>query len=114
MTSPSGRREAKRWSSTMYSIVILGVMTSQYGTGLFGSLTNSSKLASVAVLLGGANCKLPDSRTKSCFNSVFFGGQLSKVRQTFEPVSKTVASAGEEKSLSLRYFSKNGSSMCSR
>ncbi len=45
-TTTSGRREANRWSSTMYSRVIPVAMSGVKGTGLAGSLTHSSKASS--------------------------------------------------------------------
>ena len=42
-TRTSGRREAKRWSPTMYSAVMPMLVSSMKGTGFAGSLTYSSK-----------------------------------------------------------------------
>ena len=63
-----------------------------YGTGLAGSLTYSSN----DVLLsseGGSNESRPPACKYSDFSVVFFGGQASKWRHWFVPVSKTFASA---------------------
>ena len=88
----------------MYSMFICGVIVSMNGTGLAGSLTYSSKPSPGLASSGAANCSASLREGTTALACVAFGGQASNVRQLFEPVSKTVASAGSGQVFVLQIF----------
>src|SRR6266404_4408588 len=98
----------------MYSGIMRLPMVSMYGTGLAGSLTNSSKRSDLAVLAAGDHVKRPrDRKNKECL-AACRGGQASCVRHWLVPVSKTHALGVLNAPLPFKWKSKNGSSIFSR
>ena len=76
VASTSVRREAKRWSATMYSFSMPIAVRSKYGTGLDGSLVYWSTPSDEE---GGSLASPPSAWKKSDFFSAFFGGQAVKI-----------------------------------
>ena len=90
----------------MYSLGMPVWMSWVAGTGLCGSLMNSSKPAPV-----GAAATRASSAPNHSVLARAGGGQAGKARQRLVPVSNMLASARSGVATPLRWCSKNGSSI---
>jgi hypothetical protein len=85
-------------------------MVSVNGTGFAGSEINSAK---PVVFTGASKASFPSGDRYKFFSTAALGGQASKERHLFVPVSKTCASGNLASPSPFRKYAKNFRSMFS-